>query len=225
MPKAGDILFWDYPRKSGVFYGWSYGYVRRGENVEIFGSLTERYGYTVVTFDCNENQIIVSKELQGVEYMGENKLLELAYISDKYEDAFDLYFNKMGVKPRETKKRCGYTSWYNYYNRISQDIINRDLESIAAQDIKFDCFQIDDGYQDKIGDWLVTDKKKFPNGMKAVADSIHSKGMIAGLWLAPFAGVRASRLFKEHPDWFVKDKHGKPYNTGHNWGGFYSLDI
>ena len=225
LPKAGDILFWDYPRKSGIFYGWSYGYVRHGEDVEIFGSLTERYGYTVVTFDCNENQIIISKELEGVEYVGENKLLELAHICGKYDEAFDRYFDKMGVKSRETKKRCGYTSWYNYYGHINQDVVVRDLESIAAQDTKFDCFQIDDGYQENIGDWLITDKNKFPDGMKAVADNIHSKGMIAGLWLAPFAGVKRSRLFKEHPDWFIKDKRGKAYNTGINWGGFYSLDI
>ncbi|MDE6275936.1 MAG: alpha-galactosidase [Clostridia bacterium] len=225
LPKAGDILFWDYPRKSGIFYGWSYGYVRRGEDVEIFGSLNERYGYTVVTFDCNANEIVISKELEGVEYVGESKLLELAHICGKYDRAFDEYFDKMGVKSRENKKRCGYTSWYNYYGRVSEQDIKRDLESIANQDTKFDCFQIDDGYQENIGDWLITDKDKFPSGMKAVADSIHSKGMIAGLWLAPFAAVKRSKLFKQHPDWFIKDKHGRPYNTGHNWGGFYSLDI
>ena len=225
LPKAGDILFWKYPRKAGVFYGWSYGYVRRGDDVEIFGSLNERYGYTVVTFDCNSGEVIVSKELEGVEYLGESTLLEFTQVSGKYEEAFDEYFAKMGVTSRITQKRCGYTSWYNYYSHISEDIINKDLEAISNQDTKCDCFQIDDGYQEHIGDWLITDKDKFPNGMKAVADSIHAKGMIAGLWLAPFAGVRKSKLFKEHPDWFIKDKHGKPYNTGHNWGGFYSLDI
>lgn len=225
LPKSGDTLFWKYPRKRGVFYGWSYGYVRRGEDTEIFGSLDERCGFTSVTFDCNGNDIIISKELQDVVYIGENKLLEFAIVSGKYEDAFDDYFNKMGIKPRANKKRCGYTSWYNYYSRIGEDVIKRDLSSIARQEVKFDCFQIDDGYQQNVGDWLITDKNKFPNGMKAVADEIHSKGMLAGLWLAPFAGVKRSKLFKEHPDWFIRDKNGKPYNTGHNWGGFYSLDV
>lgn len=224
LPKSGDALFWKYPRKKGIFYGWSYGYVRRGNQVEIFGSLNERYGYTVVTFDCNNNEIVISKELESVVYFGENKLLKLARVCGKYDEAFDEYFDKMGVKSRETQKRCGYTSWYNYYGRVSEEDINRDLEAISNQDTKFDCFQIDDGYQERIGDWLATNNK-FPSGMKAVADSIHSKGMIAGLWLAPFAGVRKSKLFKTHPEWFIKDKFGRPYNTGHNWGGFYSLDI
>ena len=224
LPKSGDALFWKYPRKKGIFYGWSYGYVRRGNQVEIFGSLNERYGYTVVTFDCNNNEIVISKELESVVYFGENKLLKLARVCGKYDEAFDEYFDKMGVKSRETQKRCGYTSWYNYYGRVSEEDINRDLEAISNQDTKFDCFQIDDGYQERIGDWLATNNK-FSSGMKAVADSIHSKGMIAGLWLAPFAGVRKSKLFKTHPEWFIKDKFGRPYNTGHNWGGFYSLDI
>ncbi len=225
LPKSGDTLFWKYPRKRGVFYGWSYGYVRRGDNVEIFGSLDERCGYTVATFDVGNKQVIVSKELEGVTYDGAAKLLELAVISGQYDEVFDKYFEKMGVKASVLERRCGYTSWYNYYSRISEDIINRDLESISNQDAKFDCFQIDDGYQENIGDWLTTDKIKFPNGMKAVADAIHSKGMIAGLWLAPFAAVKKSKLFTQHPDWFIKDKKGRPYNTGANWGGFYSLDI
>lgn len=61
--------------------------------------------------------------------------------------------------------------------------------------------------------------------MKAIADNIHQSGMLAGLWLAPLAGVPSSEIFKNHPDWFIKDKKGNLYKTGHNWGGFYSIDI
>lgn len=225
LPKSGDSLFWTYPRKAGVFYDWSYGYVRRNENVDIFGTLTEKYGYTVVTFDCNNSAIIISKELEGVTYDKESKLLEFAFVSGEYDAAFDEYFRLIGTPCLETKKRKGYTTWYNYYGNITEKVVNNDLDSIANQDIPFDCFQIDDGYQQAIGDWLITDKIKFPNGMKVIADKIHSCGMIAGLWLAPFAGVKRSDLYKNHPDWFIKDKNGKPYKTGHNWGGFYSLDI
>lgn len=225
LPKSGDHLFWKYPWKSGVFYGWSYGYVRKGGNVEIFGSLTERYGYTIFTFDCNANQVIISKDLEGVVYESKKPIMEVAFVSGEYDKAFDEYFKMMNVTSRENKKRVGYTSWYNYYSNISEEIINRDLASICNQDTKFECFQIDDGYQQAIGDWLITDKNKFPNGMKVIADKIHESGMIAGLWLAPFAGGKKSDLFRDHKDWFIKDKHGKPFNTGHNWGGFYSLDV
>lgn len=61
------------------------------------------------------------------------------------------------------------------------------MDSIKKPDIPFDCFQIDDGYQSEIADWLCASSKKFPSGMKSIADDIHSCGMIAGLRLAPFA--------------------------------------
>lgn len=225
LSRSGDSDFWKFPRKAGIFYGWSYGYVRRNQNVDIFGSLTEKNGYTVVTFDCNQNNIVISKELEGVTFDKQSTLLELAFISGEYDAAFDEYFALIGTPCRETQKRKGYTTWYNYYGNITEKIVSRDLASIANQDIKFDCFQIDDGYQKAVGDWLIVDEAKFPSGMKAIADKIHSHDMIAGLWLAPFAGVPKSELFKNHPDWFIRYKHGKLCKTGHNWGGFYSLDI
>ena len=225
LPKSGDSLFHKFPRKSNLFYGWSYGYVRNGKDVMIFGSLDERSGFTCVTFDVDKNAVIIEKELEGVVFDSKKRILSFAVISGSYNEAFDEYFDKMGVSCRQSKRRTGYTTWYNYYGGITQEVVCRDLESIRNLDTKFDCFQIDDGYQAAIGDWLITDKKKFPSGMKHIADEIHKSGMEAGLWLAPFAGVPRSRLFKEHRDWFIKGKNGKPYKTGHNWGGFYSLDI
>lgn len=223
--KSGDLNFHKYPRSRGIFYGWSYGYVRSGEQIDLFGSLSERSGYTTVTFDAVRNCVLIGKDLEGVTYTDNTEILSFTFISDTYENAFDEYFKQMGITCREHKKRTGYTTWYNYYGSVTNDVVKRDLENLSKIDAEIDCFQIDDGYQAAVGDWLITDKKKFPEGMKEVADRIHEKGMTAGLWLAPFAAVRSSQLFKNHPDWFIKDAKGKPYNTGHNWGGFYSLDI
>lgn len=225
FPKSGDTLFHKYPRKNGLFYGWSYGYVRNGGSVTVFGSLDERSGFTCVSFDVTNSAVVIEKELEGVVFEGEKSLLSFAVISADYDEAFDRYFDEMGVTCRTEKRRTGYTTWYNYYGGITEEVVLRDLESIRKLDTDFDCFQIDDGYQAAIGDWLITDKKKFPSGMKRIADEIHKCNMEAGLWLAPFAGVPGSRLFKEHRDWFITDKNGKPYKTGHNWGGFYSIDI
>lgn len=225
LGRSGDCKFHKYPRKPGVFFGWSYGYVRRGNTVDIFGSLDERCGYTIVTFDANQGCVLVSKDLEGVTFREETALLAFTTVSGEYDEAFDAYFSEMGVTCRETKRRVGYTTWYNYYGNINEGVVLRDLNSLAQVDMDIDCFQIDDGYQNAIGDWLITDQKKFPNGMKPIADKIHESNMLAGLWLAPFAGVPSSKLYKEHSDWFIKDENGKPYKTGHNWGGFYSLDI
>src|SRR5699024_5538419 len=148
------------------------------------------------TFDVNNQCVTVGKDLEGVTFSKETQLLSMTVISDEYEKAFDTYFEQMDVVCRENKRRNGYTTWYNYYGGITENDVNRDLKSISKLDTRVDCFQIDDGYQRAIGDWLVTDSKKFPSGMKKIADDIHSNGMIAGLWLAPFAGVPSSNLFK-----------------------------
>ena len=225
LNRAGDETFYNFPHKNGVFYGFSYGYVRQGDKINLFGSLDEHSGYTIIEFNTNNDCVYVKKDLEGVTFKGESELLNLAALSGEYESTFDKYFEMMGVKSRCDKRLSGYTTWYNYYSGVTEEIVRRDLDALSALDKKVDIFQIDDGYQAAIGDWLITDSKKFPSGMKAVADEIHSKDMLAGLWLAPFAGTKNSKLFNEHPDWFIKDEKGKPYLTGPNWGTFYSLDI
>lgn len=85
------------------------------------------------------------------------------------------------------------------------------MESLAKQKEYVNTFQIDDGYQTAVGDWLSIDLKKFPSGMKHIADSIHSKGFQAGIWLAPFGAQKNSKLAAEHPDWLIKDKRANPF--------------
>lgn len=225
LNRAGDCTFHTYPRKKGVFYGFSYGYVRNGDRTELFGSMSERTGYTILTFDTNKNVIYIEKDFEGKAFDSECELMSFAVISGSYDAVFDKYFELLQIPKPRAKRACGYTTWYNYYGNVTENIVKRDLESISKSGVEIDFFQIDDGYQNAIGDWLITDKNKFPSGMKAVANQIHKSGMKAGLWLAPFAGVKKSRLFKEHSDWFIKDKNGKPYITGPNWGTFYALDI
>lgn len=223
--KSGDYFICKYPRKTGLFYGWSYGYVRTNGKIDLFGSLSERCGFTIIRFDVENQQVIIEKELEGVTFSGRMLVADYAHITDDYETAFDKYFDLMGVECTQKDKKCGYTTWYNYYGSITEDIVVRDLESLSKLDEKVDIFQIDDGYQKAIGDWLETKKEKFPNGMKFVADEIHKKDMLAGLWLAPLAVTANSSVYKEHKDWLVMGKNGKPYVAGPNWGPFYALDI
>lgn len=222
---AGDLLWHDYPEQQGVFYGYSYAYARKGNNLTLYGSLSERAGYTVLTFDTNRNTLTVAKDLEGVCFENEKKVLDLAIISGEYNSVFDRYFSLMNIQKPKFDRKCGYTTWYNYYTGVTQDIVKRDLKAISKLDAKIDIFQIDDGYERTVGDWLETDSKKFPDGMKVVADSIHKNNMLAGLWLAPFAVTPKSHIFKEHKDWLVTDKNGRYHYSSQNWGGFFALDI
>ena len=98
------------------------------------------------------------------------------------------------------------------------------LETIAGlQGLPFEVFQVDDGWQQNMGDW--EPNHKFPSGMQAIAFRAQAHGLTPGLWMAPFIARPSSRLFKEHPDWFLRDEHGELVSAGVNWGGFYALDV
>lgn len=36
---------------------------------------------------------------------------------------------------------CGYTTWYNYYTSVTEEIVERDLEAIAKLGSKIDIFK------------------------------------------------------------------------------------
>lgn len=222
---VGNYTFVDQPKEYGNFHAFSFAYVRNDKNVDLFGSLNDRTGYTIIYANMNKNTLRFSKDVEGIKITEPYELLDLYFDNGGYDEVFDRYFAKMNVKPLTDKKIKGYTSWYNYYQNISEDIILRDLEAISKKTDKVNTFQIDDGYQTAVGDWLSINKTKFPNGLKPIVEKIHAKGWQAGLWLAPFGAQKGSKLACEHSDWLVKGKNGKPIMVGANWGGFYAIDI
>lgn len=223
--RAGDAFFCKYPFARGKFFGYSYGYVRDGDAVDLFASLTEKCGYSIIRFDVGKSCVIIEKDFDGVTFSGKMLLADFVHLNGEYDEVFDKWFDAMNISCRLNKKMCGYTTWYNYYKNINEDIVKRDLEALSALPEKVDIFQIDDGYQICTGDWLHTDGEKFPGGMKRLADEIHSKNMLAGLWLAPFAATKESFIYKEHKDWLVHYDNGDLYPAGTNWGGFYAIDF
>lgn len=131
----------------------------------------------------------------------------------------------------------GYASWYNHYTAIDEHIIGHDLEAIGSngnlvnalflQKGKPAVFQIDDGWQIAVGDWE-PHTEKFPAGMKAMADRIRARGLVPGIWLAPFLVMPQSRTAQEHPGWVLRHHDGKPVLAGWNpnWGGdVWCLDL
>lgn len=223
----GDYNFTKYIADKGFFHGFSYGYIKNGNNIQLIGSLNERSGYTVIYVDMEKNEIVIEKELEGVTLdNGDSyELMNIFFAEGGYDEVFDNYFSTLNIPKPRRSTTTGYTSWYNYYSHIDANIINRDLESIAKQKYKLNIFQIDDGFQTQTGDWLSIDPIKFPDGLKPVVDNIHSKDMLAGLWLAPFNANRKSEVFKKHKDWFIRNSKDILQCAGVNWGPFYTLDI
>jgi alpha-galactosidase len=130
----------------------------------------------------------------------------VVYYEGTYDEVFDKYFANFNMPETRNGLMTGYTSWYNYFQKIDEKIILRDLEGLNCAKNEVNIFQIDDGYETFVGDWL-DHCEKFPNGMKYVAEKVHAKGYKAGIWIAPFSCQRVSRTAKEHPDWLIKDEN------------------
>lgn len=220
----GDYHFAEYD-KVGSFHSYTYTYFRNGEDLVLFGSRSEREGYTLFELECSENRFSIAKDIVGCTLENETTLVDVVCFSGKYDDVFDKYFGSMELRKPKIDYLSGYTSWYNYYQKINEDIILRDLDGLDRAKDSVSIFQIDDGYETFVGDWLDPNPAKFPNGMKYVADKIHDKGYLAGIWIAPFSAQRVSRVAKEHPDWLIKDEKGKPLLGCQGWGGAYTLDF
>jgi len=164
---------------------------------------------------------IAGQRLQGQYEAGEGEWLiahgDETTVFAHYADELG---KRLGKKSNQSTPRI-WCSWYSLYTAIDESILHRIFDGLG--DLPFDVLQVDDGWQVSIGDWEAN--AKFPSGMNALAEKIKSTGRKAGLWLAPLIAVESSRLFRKHPDWFLRDGRGRLVSAGFNWGErLYALD-
>ncbi len=70
--------------------------------------------------------------------------------------------------------------------------------TMATEQLPLQLFQIDDGYQRAWGDWLALDTAKFPTkSMRDLVELVRAQGLRPGLWLAPVAVDKHSRVAAE----------------------------
>ncbi|WP_082865611.1 glycoside hydrolase family 27 protein [Paenibacillus crassostreae] len=95
----------------------------------------------------------------------------------------DMYEQQLGLKPP-----MGWNSWNTFTWDINEQLIREAADTIVAggyKDAGYEYIVIDDCWSLKDRDddgKLVADPIKFPNGMKALADYIHSKGLKFGMY-------------------------------------------
>lgn len=226
----GDGLFYKYKNEKGVLHSWTYTYIKQAKRkIYFIGSLNEQYGYTIFEHNTTQQNLIIQKDVEGFEPSTntEISLLEIFVANTNEQLAFQNYFEQQHLQPVNAQPAIGWTSWYYYYTKISEHIIVENLDAFINQKIPIDIFQIDDGWQQAVGDWLHINNK-FPNGFNGIVNKIHQHNCKAGLWLAPFACEQNSFIVKEKPHWILKDKNGKFLKIGFNplWSyWFYALDF
>jgi alpha-galactosidase len=82
----------------------------------------------------------------------------------------------------------GFNTWNTFQTKISEDMLQAMVDTFVSSGMKaagYQYFVLDDGWmameRDKNGS-LVADPVKFPHGMKAFADYVHSKGLKFGIY-------------------------------------------
>lgn len=83
----------------------------------------------------------------------------------------------------------GWNSWNTFQANINEQLVKETADIMATSGMKaagYTYIVLDDGWmakeRDSITGDLVPDPVKFPNGMKAVVDYVHSKGLKFGLY-------------------------------------------
>ncbi len=112
---------------------------------------------------------------------------------------------------RQRPRPVLYNSWegcmfdFNQYRLL--DLAGR------ARELGCELFVLDDGWFGRrdndragLGDYTVN-AKKLPGGLEGLAKKLRDKGMAFGLWFEPESVNPDSRLYREHPDWVLRDGH------------------
>ena len=101
----------------------------------------------------------------------------------------------------------GWNSWNTFTRRLSDSLVRQIADSMVStgmRDLGYQYVNIDDFWQllerDKDGN-IQVNRQKFPNGIKAVADYVHSKGLKLGIYSdaadRTCGGVAGSYMFEE----------------------------
>ncbi len=110
---------------------------------------------------------------------------------------------------------AGWNSWSGgsasggYGTDINEAVIleNMDFADRELRRWGMTYFQIDDGWQDAVGDWEVN-KARFPdhgndNGIQWLLKRAQALGFRTGLWIRAFDAQPGAHILEAHPEWFA----------------------
>jgi alpha-galactosidase len=110
------------------------------------------------------------------------------------------------AKPLPSDAAFPYVVWdsWGYQTEINEAILRRNAE-VAAK-LGAELFIVDLGWARAIGDWR-DDPVKFPNGLRALSDYVHSLGMKFGLHIAPAEVMEDAPVVRANPDWLSTEMY------------------
>ncbi len=108
------------------------------------------------------------------------------------------------AKPPPEAKSFPYVSWdsWAFQDKLDEQTLRRNADLAASIGVQL--FIVDLGWANGIGDWHA-DPAKFPNGLGALSDYVHSLGMKFGLHFALAEAAATSPVLQANPDWTATD--------------------
>jgi alpha-galactosidase len=105
--------------------------------------------------------------------------------------------------------------WFgNTWEPFFQNYNESDIKSIlpAASGMGLDVYTLDTGWSNDYADG-VPNPAKFPNGFSGIRSELESKGMRLGMWVPLDVVSPDSGVYKEHPEWAIRDYLGNEKTT------------
>lgn len=183
----------------------------------VFGAVTTADQFAQIYLFDNKTSVKVRVTCQtdglvlkpGVSVFSEKvafvKDVEITQSLEEYADLIRKYSKTRSVKNPPVGLCCAY---YYQGNVVSEEYLLDQIRSLSLfrgkTDLEF--IEIDAEYC-VWGDWLEVNGS-FPSGMEIMVKEIRKIGLKAGIWFAPYVASPKSRVYKEHPDWFLKDEGG-----------------
>jgi hypothetical protein len=160
---------------------------------------------------------------------GPGSVIELEILKDYYKARYVPHYRPID-RARCPSPPTGWMSW-NVYFDTAGETENLDEARVGAKFLKpfgLSVWSIE-SWQDNSDTLPVSNfhnltlrpsPRKFPHGMKWLAEQIRALGFRPGIWTVPF-GTGDEEYYKTQKDWFLHDTNGKPMR---NWCGRFVLD-
>ena len=124
---------------------------------------------------------------------------------------------------RRDRRPAVFCTWYYYGLTVSYADVRRSLDVLRRRRLPYDVFQLDEGWEITLGEYAPNEK--FPLPMERLAEEIRQAGYTPGLWSSPFVAHETASVWREHPEWILRDQSGAPCLFPMNGTVYYVFDI
>ncbi len=204
---------------------------KNDDNIRFYGSVNEKNTFTIFHFDEKNSAMDIYSDCGLRQVDKEFTLMDFIIAQGPM---FSVYEHYADYFPKRQLAQSLHSAWttprrVNEKDRgIDMDGLEEQIALMKKNAMDIDTVIVGEDESVKLGDFGQGGSKAFPKGMKAAADKIKENGMRPGIWIAPFVAEKKSKLYQQHPDWFLKKWMNFPVTGGYHSGKnskYYVLDF